>query len=205
VFQQLEWETEVTSTDVGVSVDDGVATLSGFVASYAEKLAAERAAKRAYGVLGIANDLEVRPQLARTDPEIAKAAIHALHAHVVVPEEALTVTVRDGWITLEGTVEREVERRAAAAAVRDLIGVRGVSNEVTVAAHAASADVKRTIEAALRRNSQLDARRIVVEAHGGAVTLRGTVGSRAEEQEIVRVARSAPGVTSVETSIRVLP
>ena len=159
VLQELDWEPQVKSTDVGVSVENGVVSLSGFIDSYEEKVQAEKAAKRVYGVRAVANDLEVKlGQGPRPDPEIAAAAANALEQRITVPHEEIDVTVRDGWITLEGTVNWKYQADAAGAAVRHLDGVKGVNNLISIRPHTSAPEVRSRIEEALRRiNDYLDA------------------------------------------------
>jgi osmotically-inducible protein OsmY len=207
VLAELEWDPSVDASQIGVTAKDGVVTLTGVVSSFADKMAAERAAKRVYGVRAVANDIEVKlPGGAeRTDSEIAAAAVNALKWDTSVPGEAITVTVRNGWITLEGEVEWFYQKDAAERAVRLLKGVKGVVNNIKVKSRVSPGDIKDKIEEAFKRNAEIDARRITVEAHDGKVILSGRVRSWAERDEAEQAAWSAPGVTAVENHITVAP
>ena len=206
VLLELKWDPKISSaSDIAVAVKDGVVTLSGFVPSFWEKDAAEKAVKRVYGVKGIANDIEVKLFWQRTDPEIARDAVHELESHVSIPADRIKVTVKDGWVTLEGTVDWEYQKSLAQSAMKKLKGVSGVTNKIQVTPKASAAEVKSKIEEALRRSAELDARRITVEIEGSTVKLYGSVSSWAERDEAERAAWSAPGTTMVENHILVNP
>jgi osmotically-inducible protein OsmY len=200
---ELLWEPSVTATHIGVSVKDGVVTLTGHVPSYLEKLAAERAAMRVRGVKAIANEIDVKlPESSRrTDEDIAAAAVKALNSKLFVPADRIKVTVREGWITLEGDVKWQFQRTAAERAVRNLPGVKGISNLIQVRPRVSPTDLQSKIEAALKRQAVLEAQRITVEVNGDEVTLRGTVRSWKARQEAERTAWSAPGVRAVNSQI----
>ncbi len=208
VIDELKWDAIVDETSVGVEVDRGVVTLTGTVKSYAEKTSALHAAHRVRGVLDVANDVKVIPMgsFERTDTEIAQAARDALVWDVLVPSERIQSTVANGWITLNGGVDSWLQREAAGKAVRYLFGVRGVTNSVEVKpAPVQAADIRSSIEKALERQAEREARDIVVNVHEGTVTLSGRVQSWHERRAIVGCASHAAGVQSVVDHLRVDP
>jgi osmotically-inducible protein OsmY len=207
VEAELRWDPDIDPTDIGVAVKDGVATLTGFVRSYTQKWQAERDAKRVSGVVGVANDIEVRLPISsqRTDPEIARDAVAALKRELPYSSENMKVIVKDGWVTLDGTAEWNYQRTRAEEAVRRVSGVKGVSNLILLKPRVEPQEIKQKIEAALRRNAEVDANRITVDANGSEVILKGTVRSWVERQEAERAAWLAPGVTKVDNRITISP
>jgi osmotically-inducible protein OsmY len=203
----LDWEPSLDAGDIGVSVDRSVVTLRGNVPSFSEKLTAERVALRVYGTQAVANDLQVHiPNTRmRTDTEIAQAALTALQWSTVIPADRITLTVADGWITLGGLLGWNYQRDAALRAVRDLTGVKGVTNTIVVQPQVTTTDVRDKIEAAFKRSAEVDARRIAVVAQDGKVTLSGNVHSWVERQEAERAAWAAPGVRQVDDRLAIVP
>jgi osmotically-inducible protein OsmY len=205
VLREIEWEPAVLSKDINVKAKDGVVTLTGFVHSFLEKSAAERAAKSVYGVTSIANDIVVKPAFTRTDPEIARDISEALKMHVFVPEDRIKATVRDGFVTLDGTVEWNYQSTNAESAVHAVTGVRGVVNDIRVKPTVSPVLVKERIEEALRRSAEVDARRINVSTHDSKVELNGYVRSWLEREEAERAAWAAPGVSRVVDNLVIAP
>ena len=132
VLREIEWDTSIRSKDISASVKSGIVTLTGFVHSYLEKFAAERAAKLVFGVQSLVDDIQVKPQFARTDPEIARDVVHFLELHPLIPDERILVLVREGYVTLEGDVSWDYQRRHAETAAASVNGVRGITNSIRV-------------------------------------------------------------------------
>ena len=205
VEDELSWDPRISDAEIGISAKDGVVTLSGFVKSYAQRLAAEHAAERVSGVRAVAEELHVKlpGTIDLSDTDIAHRAVNALKWDVEVPDAKVKVRVDKGWITLEGEVDWNFERQATERAVRYLTGVKGVSNQLRISPHASTYDVSARIKEALRRSADTEAAKIEVEAQGGRVTLRGNVHSWAERADVERAAWAAPGVTNVEDRLTV--
>jgi len=203
VLAELKWDAQVQPNEIGVSVKDGVVTLTGWVDSYLKKWAAEDAAHRVGGVKAVANDIEVKLFSERTDADIAEAAVRALQWDASVPADKIQVTVSKGWVTLKGEVNWNFEKQDAERVVRRLTGVKGVSNLITVKPSTTPSELKKRIEDALVRNAKVDANKITVEVQGSKAVLKGAVRAWVEKEEAERVAWLAPGVTSVENRITV--
>lgn len=206
VLAELRWDPYVTEKGVGVKAKEGVVTLRGTVPSYASKYAALAATERVKGVRAVAQELEVAltKEDERTDAKLAQGAATAIEWNALVPRGKVTVAVEKGWVTLRGILGHEYQRNEAERALRNLVGLKGVSNQITIAPRQPAAQtVKADIEAALKRHAEVDANRIAVRIVGDKVTLTGNVPSWQERREVERAAWAAPGVVDVEDLITV--
>jgi osmotically-inducible protein OsmY len=205
VMEELDWEPSLTSGEIGVSVKNGIVTLSGTVDSFMKKVSAEKAAKRVAGVKAVAEDIEISytPEGKRTDTAIAEAVVNALKWHSAMQENKIRVKVDKGWVTLEGDVEWEFQRNSARYMVESLRGVTGISNLIRIKPSANAVDVTRQINAAFHRSATLDAGKISIGVNGTMVTLSGKVRSYAEKKDAENAAWKAPGVTEVENKIEI--
>ena len=207
IQDELKWTPGLTSAEIGVGVKNGVAMLTGYVDNWAAKRAAERAVNRVSGVKAVADETRVKlPGLSeRPDIDIARAAENAVVWHVWVPKDRIKIIVDHGWITLEGQVIWHYEKEAAESAVYHLLGVKGVTNNITVKPMVLPTDVnvKAQIETAFKRNAAIDAERINVAVIGSKVILTGSVRSLAEQDEAVQAACSMPGVDKVENNLHI--
>jgi osmotically-inducible protein OsmY len=205
VEDELRWDPDIDATDIAVAVNNGVVALTGFVRSYPQRTQAERDAKRVAGVVGVANDIEVRLPVIdqRPDPDIVRDAVSALKSELPYSSENIKVIAKDGKLTLEGTVEWNYARERAEKAVKRVRGAKSVTNSITLKPKVAPYEVRRKIEDAFRRSAEIDASRVTVEANGSEVILRGTVKSWAEREEAERAAWAAPGVTKVDNRVTI--
>ena len=203
VSAELAWDPAIQSEDITVKVADGVVTLAGHVGSYAEKMDAERATLRVAGVKALAAELDVRlgGDSTRKDVDIARSAKNVLEWTTYLPSDSVKVTVEAGWITLSGDVTWEYQRQSAVSAVRDLLGVKGVNNQILIKPDVSAPLVKSDIEAALKRRAQRDAKDIHVSVSGGDVTLSGSVQSWSERELATNTAWASPGMRKVVDNI----
>ena len=205
VLAELKWEASVNAADIGVEVKDGVVTLAGHVSNYAEKWGAERAAQRVSGIKALAVEMDVRLMglSVRSDGDIAQAVENVLQWMSVLPRDAVKVMVENGWITLTGEVEWQYQKAAATAAVGNLLGVRGVSDQISIGPKLTLKSIESEIEAALNRRAMFNAPRIGVKVSDSEVTLSGTVNTWAEHDLAWSCAWSTPGVRKVIDDIKV--
>lgn len=197
VSDELEWDPRVVAPAIGVEVQQGVVTLTGHVTTYAEKLAAGKAAERISGVKAVVLKLDVRAGAQHDDEATALAARNALQWYVHVPTDDLQLEIEKGWITLRGNVQWAFQRRAAESAVSHIRGVMGVTNFIRVVPKVVPEAIEGKIEAALRRRAEREAHHIKISATGSVVTLTGTVHSLAERRAVTGAAWTAPGVSDV--------
>lgn len=208
VMEEIKWDPELrdVATEIGVAAKDGVITLSGAVDTYWKKISAERAAQRVSSVRVVACDIEVKIGNIgkRTDTEVAEAVRNALRWNSAVNEDKIEVKVDNGWVYLDGKVAWEYEKRNAQDAVDDLVGVRGVTNNIIIESKPIDTkEILRKITAAYHRSATVDASSIILEPSDNKVTLRGKVRSWAEKQEAEKIAWAAPGVSTVDNQIEV--
>ena len=205
VIAELNWEPSIDAGEIGVEVKDGIVTLAGHVGTFAEKWDAERAAQRVSGVKALAVEIEVKlfGERARTDADIARAVENVLDWTTFYPKKSIKVMVENGWLTLTGTVDWEYQRRAIANAVRYLMGVKGISDQITIKPALSSRIVKADIEAALARNGKHNGS-ISVAVQGNQVTLSGTVHNWSAREIATHSAWGTPGVCSVIDDISVV-
>jgi len=204
VMRQLEWDPTVDASAVGVAAKGGAVTLTGYVDSYRGKLAAERAAKHVRGVRAVANDIQVRLKLARTDAEIAADVAHVLVLRSTIPE-TVQAAVHDGHVTLTGKVPWLFQKQDAERVVHHIRGVRGIQNYVTLVPLGVTKDVRHRIVEALHRNASVDAQHILVTVTDNTAVLAGTVGSLLQREAAEEAAAHAPGIARVDNRIVVEP
>lgn len=205
VTRELEWDTSINASNVGIAVNNGIVTLSGHLDTYAEKYAIERAAQRVEGVKAVAVELDVKlaPDHKRSDSEIAQAIETAFKWHVFIPGDRVHVKVEKGWVTLTGQVDWEYQRSATEKTVRPVTGVIGVSNQIVLKAQIPPSDISNRIREALKRHAEREAKNVEVSVNGSVVTLRGKVDSWPERMAAQGATWSAPGITQVVNELRV--
>lgn len=205
VEDELRWDTRVDAAHIGVTASDGSVTLSGHVSSFPEKYAATSSAKSVYGVKALADEIEINlpSEYRRDDSDIAERIAHVLEWNVSIPDNSVKAEVRKGFVTLTGTVDWQHQRNHIEEQVSHVGSVVGIANQIAIKNRATPADVKKQIEAALKRNAKLEAEKISVSVAGNKVTLDGSVKAYYERDLVERAAWAAPGVSFVVDHIRV--
>ncbi|HTT40246.1 MAG TPA: BON domain-containing protein [Burkholderiales bacterium] len=205
VLDELDFRPDVDATHIGVSADKGVITLTGYVASYAQKVAAGEAAQALTGVLAVADEVEVRvPEDSSTrDDQVARRAVDSIAWSTSIPSGTVKVEVENGWVTLSGEVSWQYQKSAAESLMRNLYGVSGVTNAITIKTQPQPADLRERIQKALERSSEIDSDAITLSISDGAVTLEGTVTSCAARERAEAAVWSAPGVRTVVDNLTV--
>lgn len=206
VVDAINWEPLLQAAQIGVMAIDGLVTLTGSVNTYAKKAEAEHAAKNVDGVKTVVENIEVvfNTKDRKTDAEIASAIENAFRWHWDIPAEKVTVTVENGWVFIEGELEWNYQKEAASNAVCNLIGIRGITNNIAIASSSKDRIEKKDIETAIARNGAISGSNIAVVVVDGVVTLRGTVESWYQKNEASRTAWNAPGVREVSNALIVL-
>jgi osmotically-inducible protein OsmY len=205
IMDELSWEFLLNPNEIGVAVKNGIATLTGTVDSYSKKMLAEKAAKKVIGVKAVPEEIEVRlaDHGKKTDTDIALAVVNELKWNSFIPDEKIKVKVEKGWVTLEGELEWNFQRRATKRAVENLEGVVGIINNIVIVPKIKPSEVKNKISAAFHRSATIDAETIEIEAIGSRVVLSGSVRSFAEKRDAEKAAWLAPGVSQVENNIEI--
>jgi len=205
VYEELKWDPRVHEGDIGVSVGEGIVTLGGYIPTFAEKWAAEEAAQRVSGVHAVVNEIEVKltGTAVKDDHDLAKAALQAITWNAWTAGNSVRIAVQNAWITLSGEVETEFQRRMAENAVRQLTGVRGISNDIEVRPAVNSKDIQYQIKRALHRHADQEANAIAVDVNGGEVSLSGRVGSWRERADVEWAASATAGVSKVKNDLRI--
>lgn len=203
IVDELEWDTNLDASHITVSVKEGIVTLTGYVSSYIYKKNAERAAKRVKGVQAVVDDIELKLPGSGycTDLEITEFALEMLRYHALVPKDKIKLVVDNGWITLDGEVDWQSQKIAAENALKYMVGIKGITNNVIVKPTIRVSEIKSKIQSALTRNAQLDANQITVSAVDSTIILGGYVRSLAEKDQAEKAAWSAPGVSKIENNI----
>jgi osmotically-inducible protein OsmY len=206
VEQVLEWDPSITHEHIGVSVSNGIVTLSGSTPSYFEKTEAEKVTQRVGGVKAVVENIEVQlpGSLEKKDQDIASTIVSQLKWNYRVPADSVKVTVENGWVTLRGEVEWAYQRTAAENSVRNLLGVKGIENNIAIKQKSIKPEtIKQRIENSLKAEAKRDAGGISVEVQGSKVILSGKVHSFAEKDDAKWAAWSAPGVMTVENNLEI--
>jgi osmotically-inducible protein OsmY len=205
VQNAIKWEPLLNAAEIGVTAKDGVVSLTGIVDSYAKKMEAENAAKKVIGVKALVENIEIKipSKWSKTDTEVANEILTALKSNWSVPKDKVTVTVEDGWVTLEGELPWNYQREEAKNAIRNLTGVLGVTNNIKIKSESHDAIEQKDVEDAIGRSWSVDDSDISVSVSGTTVTLTGTVNSWYQKDEAARIAWNTPGIWHVENELEV--
>lgn len=205
ILDELEFEPSIDANDIGVTVEEGIVTLTGHVPDYSQKRAAERVVARVKGVRGIAEEIVVRPPNGPgvADDEIAKRAVETLRWSTLIPDEKVQVKVQGGWVTLTGKLDWNYQKTGAADAIRDLKGVTGVTNQIELTPRVTPVDVKRRIQDALKRSVEVEVQGINVDVASSKVTLTGHVKTWNERKLVRETAWATPGVAYVSDQLTI--
>ncbi len=206
ILDELVFQPNIDETQIGVIVEDGVVTLTGIVDDFYKKVAAEKAIKKIKGVRAVAEDIEVKygTEYQKTDKEIAKAIVGAFEWNTAVPEDKISIEVRNGWITLSGVVEFWYQKDAARCVIKNIIGVKGIMNNIEIVPSIAVEQVQEKINSAFKRLADIEAENITVEVDQNTVTLHGIVNSIKEKEEAANTAYLAPGINRVVNKLSVM-
>ncbi len=205
VQDAIKWKPLLHAAEIGVTVEDGIVSLTGTVDNYAKKMEAENATKKVVGVKAVVEKIKVRFPVswAKTNVELAKEASSALKTNWSVPDEKVTIEVEEGWITLEGQLHWNFQREAAQKAIQSLTGVKGITNKIKIKSESPNEIEKRDIEIAIERSHEINNNGILVSVSGTTVTLSGTVSSWYQKEEAGRLAYNTPGISHVENDLKV--
>lgn len=206
VQNAIKWEPLLNAAEIGVIAKDGVVTLTGTVNSYAKKSEAEMATKNVAGVKAVVEKIEIKfgnEWDKKDDSEIATEVLNAMKWNWEIPNDKLKVRVEKGWVTLEGDLRWNFQKDAAKNAIKNLLGVTGVSNNITIKAESDDKIEKTKVEEALRRNWSVNTQNINVSVSGTKVTLTGSVNSWYQKDEAGRIAWNTPGVWTVDNELEV--
>ncbi len=207
IMEELKWDPRLNAAEIGVAVKTGIVILSGQVDSYSKKLLAEEAARRVKDVKGIVENITVQlsGSSQRSDADLAFAALNALKWHNAIPDKQIIVDVEKGWLTLEGTVDWQFQKDAALNAVKDITGLKGITNQITINPRINVPLIRESIREALERSADIEAERIIIETSGNKIILRGKARSWGERNEVERAVWCAPGVMEVEDDLIIAP
>jgi osmotically-inducible protein OsmY len=203
VMEELKWEPLLTASEIGVAVKNRVVTLSGTVDSFYKKEEAENAAKRVSGVMAVAEDIEVKPfaTAKKNDTEVARMIADTLKWDTVVQDDKIRVKVEDAWVTLEGIVDWEFQKESVKNSIKNIVGIRGISNDIIVKPSITVKDIKQKISLAFHRSATIDANKVEVDIEGSKAVLTGRVRSWSEKNDAEDAVWKAPGITAIENKL----